>query len=281
MVKVVGPHLLGRNPSPPDERDYQLANFLNLGVDKAATPTDPSELIDLGLAELKLTTVSFKKWAATSYPDVTKTHWWQALNYFALAKGSVNPTPPPSSTLVEWEDGEPILDQGDTGHCVGFSGAQWGNTLPVDDKFGNQDGHDIYYECKVIDGEPRAENGSSVRSLAKALKNRGRLSVYAFANSVDEFVTWIQTKGPVVMGTDWLDNMFDPSADGTVNVSGGIAGGHAYVANGYDSATDEIHFINSWSDSWGAKGHFKMAKSDMEKLFADYGEALVAVELAA
>lgn len=281
MTKVVGAHLLGRNVSYPDSRDYKLANFLNLAVDNTSTPSDPTELIDLGLSELKLTTVSFKRWAATSYPDVTQTHWWQALNYFALAKASLNPTPaPPSTTLVEWEDPEAILDQGNTGHCVGFSGAQWGNTLPIDDKFVNQDGHDIYYECKVIDREPNQENGSSVRSLAKALKNRGRLSAYAFASNVDEFVTWIQTKGPVVMGTDWLDNMFDPAADGTVNVSGSIAGGHAYVANGYDSATQEIHFINSWSDTWGNKGHFKMAKADMENLFADYGEAMVALELA-
>jgi len=281
MTKVFGSHLLGRNVSPPDERDYKLANFLGLGVDRASSLSDPTDLINLGIAELKLTSVTFARWAATSYPDVTKTHWWKALNYFAQAKASLNPVPaPPSTTLTEWVDPEEILDQADTNHCVGFSAAQWGNTLPINDKFTDQDGHDIYYECKVIDGEPGQENGTDLRSQAKALKNRRRLGIYAFAASVDEVVAWIQQKGPVVMGTDWLENMFDPNAKGFVDVRGAVAGGHAYVANGYDSADDSLLFINSWSAGWGDNGHFKMYKADMEKLFVDYGEALIAVELA-
>ena len=272
----IGPHLLGRNPSPPDERDYKLANFARLGVEETAT-TDPTELITLAAAEFKLTTITFKKWAATSYPDVTKTHWWKGFNYLELAKKALNP--PIITSVTEWYNAEPILDQGNTGHCVGFSGAQWGNTLPFDDQYVNQDGHDLYYECKVIEGEPKQENGAYVRSLAEALLARKRITVYAFAETVDDAIAFIQQKGPVVFGTVWLNNMFDPDADGLVHATGAEAGGHAYLANGYDSDKNQFLFINSWSDQWGVNGHFKMSKSDAEKLFAEYGEIMAAVEL--
>ncbi len=276
MSETIGSNLLGRNPSPKDERDYRLSNFINLGDLEAGT-VDPYELIVLGEKELKLTTVSFKKWASTSYNDVTQTHWWKALNYFTQAKESLGFIP--ATTVTEWQNPEPVLDQGNTGHCVGFSGAQWGNTLPVNDQFDNQDGHNLYYECKILEGEPNEENGAYVRSIAEVLKNKQRLSVYAFANSVDEAIAWLQAKGPVIFGTSWLTNMFYPDAEGLISATGSFEGGHAYLSNGYDSSRNQFLFINSWSSDWGKDGHFKMSKSDIEKLFADYGEILAAVEL--
>lgn len=36
MSEKPGPHLLGRVPSPPDDRDYQLADFLAIDPDSPA-----------------------------------------------------------------------------------------------------------------------------------------------------------------------------------------------------------------------------------------------------
>lgn len=275
-VEVVGPHLLGRLPSPPDERDYKLANFLPLG-DVEMGSSDPLDLITIAEQELKLTTVTFKKWASTAYPDVTRTHWFKALNALAQAKEALAPAPP--SDVFEWPNPQPILNQEDTNHCVGFSGAQWGNTLPVNDQYTDRDGHAIYYECKVIDGEPGEENGSYIRSLGQALKARKRVTAYAFAANVEEAIEWLKVKGPVVAGTNWYDDMFFPDSFGLVAATGPLVGGHAYLMNGFDPNTDELLYINSWGKNWGADGHFRLSLMDAKMLHTMDGELMVTLEL--
>lgn len=255
----VRPQLLGRNVSPPDARDYPLSAFLE--------STDP---LDSTLAELLKSSKAAK---------VTK-------NWAVVATAKIkeltpvpDPIPVPSTGSVSWANTEGVLDQGETPHCVGFAGAQWGNTLPINDKFGNQDGHNFYYSCKVIDGEPNQENGSDSRSLAKTLKSAGRLNTYAFAANVDEIIQWLMTKGPVLVGTDWYTGMFNPNSRGFVEPTGNIEGGHMYLAIGYNPLTEVIEYLNSWSNAWGINGRFYMHKRDAVKVFANQGEGLVAVEL--
>jgi Papain family cysteine protease len=272
-VTDIGPHLLGRLPSPPDARDYRLKDFL-----RAAAVSD-AQLRDEAVAELHLTTVGYinKHW--TTPP--AGTHWAAAEALLAQIGGAAPPPPPPAPVgAVTWADAEADLDQGQTGHCVGFGWAQWGNTLPIDDKFSNADGDAIYYECKVIDGEPQAEDGSNVRSGAQAMQNRKRLSAYAFAGTIDEAVAWVLAHGPIVMGTDWLDGMFTADAQGFVTPTGAVAGGHSYALIGYDPAAQVLEYLNSWGAAWGKGGHFFMHKTDAETLFASGGEACAAVELA-
>jgi hypothetical protein len=271
MPDSIGPHLLGRIPSPPDARDYRLENFLSMD----AAAVDPAA----ALAELKLTTVSYPRWAATNYADITQTHWWKALNYL----GGFAPPPPPASGTL-WQDPEAVLDQGNFGTCVGNGCAQWGNTLPIDDKFTEKDARAIYYEATVLDGSPDdpdspggGQQGATVRSGVKALKNRNRLSTYAFASSLDTALAFLQKSGPVIVGTDWMNDMFDP-VNGFVKPTGGVAGGHCYLLLGYDGS-DVLTFLNSWGANWGLKGYFKMHKADFESLFSNQGELAAAVEL--
>lgn len=183
------------------------------------------------------------------------------------------------TVAVTWADTEQTLDQGQTPHCIGFGGAQWGNTLPVDDRYADSDGHALYYECKVLDGEPKIEDGSDVRTLAKALQARGRLKTYAFAASIDEAVAWVLAQGPVIIGSDWTNDMFSPDANGFVKPTGGVAGGHCYLLDEYDPVAMVLGFRNSWSASWGIAGRFYMHQADAVTLFASQGEALAATEL--
>ena len=253
MPDKIGPHLLGRRPSPLDPRDIPLSAYLlGTGLDKAdlkGESTDP--FLAAYAAMLKSRTAL-----------ATKNMFTQLF----IKEGYIPvnpPPPPPKNVAVVWSDPEAVLDQGNTPHCVGFGGAQWGNTLPIDDHYTADDGHAIYYECKVIDGEPKQEDGSDVRSLAKALQNRALL-----------------TSGPVVVGTDWMNDMFNPDKDGFVKPTGGVAGGHCYLWQGYDPTSKVLSFLNSWGDSWGVKGSFYMHQTDFEQLFADQGEAMAAVEVA-
>jgi hypothetical protein len=97
----------------------------------------------------------------------------------------LTPAPRP---VKKWHS-DTVLNQGLTPHCVGYSWAGWGIADPVEDKWTNCMGDSIYRECKVIDGEPGAQNGSTVRSGAKVMVRRKRVGTYFFAQSVDEALT--------------------------------------------------------------------------------------------
>lgn len=189
------------------------------------------------------------------------------------------PSPSPSTSRV-WAD-PVVLDQGQTGHCVGFGGSGFLASDPVEDQgVDNAFGHALYYDCKVIDGEPKAEDGSTVHSLAKVLTQKGRLSKYAWASTVAAMQQWVTTEGPVVMGTDWDNDMFDPDANGFVKPGGGIAGGHCFLMVGYHADRDAFEFVNSWGTGWADGGHFFMKTADFSKLWHRSGnEAMVALEL--
>jgi hypothetical protein len=272
-----GPHLLGRQPSPPDDRDFPLGAFLE--------NDDP---LDAALAVLQASHAAkaTKTWAAVATERIKAMSPSPPPTPDPTPNPTPNPTPDPpppapspSGGAVSWTDVRGTLDQGQTPHCVGFGWAQWGNTDPVEDNFANADGDAIYAECKIIDGEPGQQNGSNVRSGAKAMKNRSRLNTYAFASSIDEATKWVLAHGPVVMGTDWTNDMFNPDGNHFVKPTGGVAGGHCYLLVGYDPGAKVLEFQNSWGSSWGKSGRFYMHQADAEKLFTSQGEACAAVEL--
>lgn len=269
----LGSHLLGRKVSPPDERDYKAVNFLGIG--ESPSNLSSEELVRLGVSELTKTTITYKQWAARHYEDVTVTHWWKAFNAFAQAVGDIPPTPIPVTDKT-WES-KIQLDQGNTGHCVGFGCAAWGIADPVEDTYSDDDGHAIYYEAKVIEGDPKGEDGAYTRDGAKAMVARKRMSVYAFIDTQADILNWIRTQGPIIVGTDWTDDMFYPDNQGYVVPSGNVAGGHCYLLIGVEG--DSLVFKNSWGKSFGLDGYFKMKTSDFMDLMANQGEAITSVEL--
>ena len=182
-----------------------------------------------------------------------------------------------------WDFLSAPLDQGETGHCVGFSMASWGIASPINDDYTNKDGHDFYYKAKVVDGEPGNEDGSTVRTAAKVLLQAGKISSYAFVSSTSEIKWWILNKGPVIVGTAWFDEMFLPDVNGIVHPAGNLAGGHAYILTEFFPdyfGNDCFGFQNSWG-GWGLNntGKFYMTVSEFDKLFIYDGEALAATEL--
>jgi hypothetical protein len=178
---------------------------------------------------------------------------------------------------TRWEFALPTLNQGDTGHCVGFSMADWGICFPVQDAFTNANGHSFYYKCKIVDGEPEQENGSTVRSAATVLRQEGMIDAYAFASSVNEIKYWLVNKGPLIIGTDWTNDMFTPDSENVIHPTGDVAGGHAYLIN--EVKDDALFGIqNSWGNEWGIMGRAYIPISEFSVLFRYGGEALAAVE---
>jgi hypothetical protein len=189
---------------------------------------------------------------------------------------------PPS---VLWADAA-ILDQGAFGTCVGNGWAGWGDAEPIVDTFVEKDARAIYFEATKIDGQPDdpdapggGQQGSSVRSGAKAMQARGRLSAYAFTTTLSAVREWLANHGPVVFGSDWTNDMFNPDAQGFVKPTGGVAGGHCFLCIGYDG--DTFRFRNSWGSGWALNGDFLMTSADVQTLLTGIqspGEACLSAE---
>lgn len=209
---------LGRNPSPFDERDYNLRSFI------------PIRKYDVELTERL------------------------------------------------WDFAHEPLDQKDTPHCVGFSGASWGVNEPCHTEFFNEDGHRFYYECKVVEGQPNEENGAYVRSIGKVLKANGHLDAYAFAPDMATIKYWLLYKGPIIAGTIWTQGMFTPDENNIIHPTGETVGGHAYLINEIKS-NGYLGIQNSWGNTWGVNGKAYISSEDFEHLFLRGGEALAAVEI--
>jgi hypothetical protein len=170
-----------------------------------------------------------------------------------------------------------VLDQHESPHCVGFAWAAWGIATPVEDNWRDPVGHSIYAKCKVLDGEPGAENGSTVRSGAKVMQAAGRIGTYFFASGVDEACDFIARFGPVVFGTVWTEGMFKPSPIRAIVAPGGkVVGGHAWLGIGVDSSRVKIR--NSWGSGWGAYGDAWIRIRDLRAIFGNGGEACAATE---
>jgi hypothetical protein len=184
------------------------------------------------------------------------------------------PTPRPNKL---WHS-DKVLFQGNTPHCVGFSWAAWGIAAPVEDPWCDLTGHDIYKACKVLDGEPGAQNGSTVRTGAKVMKNRNRIGTYFFAHSIDEAADYVARFGAVVLGTNWTEGMCKPSLiNKIISPTGKVVGGHAYLWIGVDRVYATL--LNSWGTTWGKGGYARIKLSDLAALFADRGEACAATEM--
>lgn len=271
-------HHFDRVPDVPDHRDWQMGDYLL---------TVPS----LAAVDAALAAMTKVRWN----PATDKLHAWakEVTAYLHLLTPGSSPPPPapvptpppppptPAPAAKLWPDARQ-LDQGATGHCVGFGWAQWGNTEPVADLYTDNDAHKIYYESVAIEGRPNTEDGAQVRSGAIAMKARNKLSAYVFAASVGEIAQWILTKGSVVFGCNWYAdmNMPDPT-NGLVNPTGPLLGGHAFVIDGFDSGTTMFRCQNSWGSNWGLNGYFYIFAKDLAKLFAQQGDACAALELAA
>jgi hypothetical protein len=185
-------------------------------------------------------------------------------------------------TSKYWDDNSWWGDQGNTPMCVGYAWAHWiedgpithvSNTHPVvaPDL--------IYHEAQKVDEWP-GENydGTSVRGAAKYLRTAGKISSYLWAFDVNTLINTVLNIGPVVIGSNWYNNMFYPDGSGLIRVAGRLAGGHAYVINGVDTKTQRFRIKNSWGRSWGQQGHAYISFTDMSRLIRENGEVCLAVE---
>lgn len=181
----------------------------------------------------------------------------------------------------------PVLDQGQIGSCTGNAGIGCINTSPFIQNpipifQPNENGAlALYSAAEMIDGDgpyPPNDHGSSGLSIAKVLANPQLkiISGYQHTFTLNDALKAL-TQYPIITGTNWYENMFNPDPDGRVHPTGKLAGGHEYEAYKIDTENGRIWFYNSWGTSWGVNGTFYMTWADYAALLAKQGDVTVLI----
>lgn len=173
----------------------------------------------------------------------------------------------------------PNPDQGTIGCCTGCAKASQfnairnrvkGRVLRIDDAL------KIYSKATELDpwagSYPPIDTGSSGLASAQAAKILGYgLEYYWHFGGVDEVIHDIVVNGKAVsIGSWWYWDMFSPDKDNRITPTGGKAGGHQYIARGYDKKRDWV-MIRCW---WGpGYRDVWIARQDLNDLLMDDGDA--------
>jgi PKD repeat protein len=91
------------------------------------------------------------------------------------------------------------------------------------------------------------------------------------AQSVTALKNAIYNYGPVVVTMQVYNDFFSYTSGVYKYVSGGLAGGHAIAAIGWDDVNQCFICKNSWGASWGENGFFRIAYSQMSDNKIDFG----------
>lgn len=187
----------------------------------------------------------------------------------------------------------PILNQGSYGSCTGNAatacmamGVFWRtpkvqmllsqSDAVVDENYAIS----VYSDATKLDpfagSFPPTDTGSDGLSVAKVVKNRGLISGYNHAMSFEAAVTALAEK-PVISGIKWFADMFEPTSEGRIRVSGSLKGGHEFVLSELDVENQRIWMDNSWTIEWGIQGRAWFSWDDFAKLLDNDGDITVFV----
>lgn len=183
------------------------------------------------------------------------------------------------------------LDQGQEGACVGFSQIQSlegppSRYRPGSNELGVAEARKVYHLARTLDSFPDEDGeGTSVLAGCKAGVQLGHIRKYLWCRSIQDVIQSIQSVGPIVYGTYWHKDMFDPDDHGVLHVSGDIVGGHAYMLDGYTPNLSimgkqygpALTVQNSWGTSWGREGRAFLLVADAKRLLQDEGEAVALI----
>lgn len=117
---------------------------------------------------------------------------------------------------------------------------------------------------------PPDDTGSSALASCKTAQEFGLAREYRWIfGGADEVVQNIIEGRVISVGTWWYWDMFDQDSRGLVTPTGGRAGGHQWVARGYDVDRDWV-LGRCW---WGDFRDFWIARTDLHSLLMDDGDA--------
>lgn len=171
------------------------------------------------------------------------------------------------------------LNQQHEGACVGFG---WSHELaakpvPVSG-ITNEFARDLYHEAQRVDQWPGEDySGTSVLAGAKVVQQRGHVSQYRWAFDLTDVFLTLGYHGPVVLGLNWHEGMWEPDSRGFIAPTGECVGGHCLLARGIAVKRRYVTLRNSWGPEWGSNGDCRIRFADLERLIHESGECCVPV----
>lgn len=149
-----------------------------------------------------------------------------------------------------------VFNQGSTPECVAYSSGAMKVYEELRDSGAFTPAFDTFFAS--IGGGP---NGAYVRDAFGQMLAAGYppnpavhkiAAYYAVPVTEADIQQAILAFGPIVIGTGWYNSWFSPHLGILPAPSGGLAGGHAILACGWDARG--LHLRNSWGSSWGLGG---------------------------
>lgn len=191
---------------------------------------------------------------------------------------------PVAPTKAVWWTGGLVLDQGQEGSCTGHGVTGEYLASPVRGRVPDaQAGHELavqmYLRARQLDHATAADGeGASVNSAMKAGRERGWWDSYHWAFGVED-VKKALLLGPVVIGINWYDAMYETDANGIVRVDGDVVGGHCLLVTGwspsYGRSGEVFRWRNSWGQGYGKAGNGYVPVAAFDRLLSEQGEAAV------
>jgi hypothetical protein len=152
----------------------------------------------------------------------------------------------------------PVLDQGNTPQCVGYSARSFLDAAPIMSKPNEGPAPTVIYNGAQANDEWPGNNydGSSVRGGMKFLSGLGEVKSYVWGQTVEEACKWMNDGyGTCLVGTDWYAEMSDVDANGFMREPASSMstpiGGHAWHWIWYDAKKKAILMKNSWGNEFG------------------------------
>lgn len=174
--------------------------------------------------------------------------------YLGLNRGSA----PVASVM--WPSNDPWCgDQGGLGACEAFTQLDIATSRPRTQSFPTEatfnsaavSAYSWITSNDDIPGQwPPDDTGSDSISGCKWLVHTGYARACLLLVGAADVKIAIQS-GPVIVGMNWLHNMYMPDRCGHLDVSGVVDGGHALELVAYDAVTDTWYLQNHWGNQWG------------------------------
>lgn len=184
-----------------------------------------------------------------------------------------------------WRRYPQAYDQGYTSECAIYSGKGVLNTMPLRGNIEPEsrlrlETTPVYRLAQRLDSIPgEAYDGTTLLGAAKAFRQTELIDSYYWCFGVEDMIMALSWKGPVIIGVAWYDSMMTPDADGFlyVNARSRLGGGHAVEVMGVNVEKEYFVVVNSWGTGWGVNGRCFIRFEAMERLLADWGQAIVYV----
>ena len=176
-------------------------------------------------------------------------------------------------------------DQGNTPHCVAFTGKHWELALPTYQDSGKLTS-ELYHLCKQRDSWPN-EDGTDARTLLKVYQELGLAEAYLWGNTTQAIKEWVGLKGPVWFGCWWWTEMFLPAEKPwshgypVIIPAGQEEGGHEVLIIGYKEYKDLTLYeiLNSWGLTYGRLGRTWISEVALDMLLNTGGDAVGVTQL--